>query len=151
MPWVSIILPCWDTIWGAREAYTLAALFPDRVTAIAALALGYQPRGTFSLPSFEQSRRFWYQWFMCTDGGAEAVRQDPVGFARLQWETWSPSGWFDDAEFTRTAECFSGPDWAAVTLNAYRPAGDKARLGIRVTMLCNAGSVKSNIWRHRLS
>jgi pimeloyl-ACP methyl ester carboxylesterase len=30
--------------WGARIAYTLAALFPERVRAIAALALAYQPR-----------------------------------------------------------------------------------------------------------
>jgi pimeloyl-ACP methyl ester carboxylesterase len=106
--------------WGAREAYILAALFPQRIIAIAALALAYQPRGTFSIPSFDQARRFWYQWFMCTDGGAAAVRKDPIGFARIQWETWSPSGWFDDAEFARTAESFSSPDWAAVTLNAYR-------------------------------
>jgi len=106
--------------WGAREAYILAALFPQRVIAIAALALPYQPRGTFSIPSFDQSRRFWYQWFMCTDGGAAAVRKDPIGFARIQWETWSPPGWFDDEEFARTAESFSSPDWAAITLNAYR-------------------------------
>ena len=88
--------------------------------AIAALALAYQPRGTFSVPAFDQSRRFWYQWFMCTGGGAAAVREDPIGFSRIQWETWSPSGWFDDAEFARTAESFSSPDWAAITLNAYR-------------------------------
>jgi pimeloyl-ACP methyl ester carboxylesterase len=106
--------------WGAREAYILAALFPERVMAIAALALAYQPRGTFRVPSFDQSRRFWYQWFMCTDGGAAAVRKDPIGFARIQWETWSPSGWFDTAEFARTAESFSSPDWAAITLNDYR-------------------------------
>jgi pimeloyl-ACP methyl ester carboxylesterase len=106
--------------WGARAAYILAALFPERVTAIAALALGYQPRGVFKIPPFEQSRRFWYQWFMCTPGGAEAVRKDPVGFARIQWDTWSPAGWFDQQEFTRTAETFSNPDWAAITLNGYR-------------------------------
>jgi pimeloyl-ACP methyl ester carboxylesterase len=106
--------------WGARVAYTLAALFPERVTAIAALALAYQPRGQFSVPSFDQSRRFWYQWFMCTDTGAEAVRKDPIGFARIQWETWSPSGWFDDAEFDLTAESFSSPDWVEISLNAYR-------------------------------
>ncbi len=106
--------------WGAREAYILAALFPERVMAIAALALAYQPRGIFSIPSFDQSRRFWYQWFMCTDGGAEAVRKDPISFARLQWETWSPSGWFEMAEFARTAESFRKPDWTAITLNAYR-------------------------------
>ncbi len=106
--------------WGARVAYILAALSLERVMMIAALALAYQPRGTFSVPSFDQSRRFWYQWFMCTDAGAEALRKDPIGFARIQWETWSPPGWFDDAEFARTAESFSSPDWAAITLNAYR-------------------------------
>ncbi len=57
---------------------------------------------------------------MCTDGGAAAVRKDAIGFARIQWETWSPSGWFDDAEFAQTADSFSSPDWAAITLNAYR-------------------------------
>ena len=106
--------------WGARAAYTMAALFPERLTAIAALALAYQPRGLFELPDFEQSRRFWYQWFQCTERGSEAVRKDPVGFARIQWDTWSPPGWFNEAEFTATAETFLGPDWPAITLNAYR-------------------------------
>ena len=36
---------------------------------------------------------------MAVDRGAEAVARDPKGFARLQWETWSPPGWFDEAEF----------------------------------------------------
>jgi hypothetical protein len=48
------------------------------------------------------------------------VRDDPAGFARIQWETWSPAGLFGEAEFSRTAESFSNPDWAAITLNAYR-------------------------------
>jgi pimeloyl-ACP methyl ester carboxylesterase len=106
--------------WGARAAYTLAALFPERVSAVAALALAYQPRGLFAVPLFEQSRRFWYQWFLCVDGGAERVRVDPVGFARIQWETWSPRGWFEEVEFARTAETFLNPDWVEITLNAYR-------------------------------
>jgi len=106
--------------WGARAAYTLAALFPERVTAVVALALAYQPQGHFTLPGFAQSRLFWYQWFMCTEAGAAAVCQDPVSFARLQWQTWSPPGWFEEAEFAATAAGFSEPDWAAITLNAYR-------------------------------
>jgi pimeloyl-ACP methyl ester carboxylesterase len=106
--------------WGARAAYTISALFPDRVSAVIALALGYQPRGTFKVPGFEQSRRFWYQWFLCVDGGAERFSRDPLEFARIQWETWSPPGWFDDKEFAATAAGFSDPDWIAVTLNAYR-------------------------------
>jgi pimeloyl-ACP methyl ester carboxylesterase len=106
--------------WGARAAYTAAALFPDRVSAIAALAVAYQPRGVFAVAGFEQARAHWYQWFMCLDQGAGAVSRDPAGFARLQWDTWSPPGWFDDAEFAATAESFANPDWAAITLHAYR-------------------------------
>jgi len=106
--------------WGARIAYTLAALFPARVSTISALALSYSPGGRFPTPSFEQSRHWWYQWFMTTDRGAEAVRGDPNGFARQQWNTWSPPGWFDNAEFEATAKSFENRDWLNITLNAYR-------------------------------
>jgi pimeloyl-ACP methyl ester carboxylesterase len=106
--------------WGARAAYALAAVAPERVTAIAALALPYQPRGAFTIPPFEQARAFWYQWLMYVDAGADAVAGDPIAFARLQWDTWSPPGWFDEDEFAATAESFANPDWVAITLNAYR-------------------------------
>ncbi|SDR51461.1 Pimeloyl-ACP methyl ester carboxylesterase [Paraburkholderia fungorum] len=106
--------------WGARAAYTVAALFPERAKRIAALALAFQPYGRFALPGFSQARKFWYQWFMALDGGPDAVGADPKGFARIQWETWSPPGWFDDNEFSRTAESFDNPDWLAITLNGYR-------------------------------
>ncbi|MGA7814386.1 alpha/beta fold hydrolase, partial [Caballeronia sp.] len=106
--------------WGARAAYTLAALIPGRVERIAALALAFQPNGTFALPGFSQARKFWYQWFMALDGGPAAVAADPKGFARLQWDTWSPPGWFDDEEFALSAAAFDNPDWIRVTLNGYR-------------------------------
>ncbi len=106
--------------WGARTAYTLAAVAPERVTAIAALSVAFAPRGESQVPAFEQARHYWYQWFMCTDGGVEEVTADPVAFARIQWETWSPHGWFDIAEFARTAESFANPDWVAISLNSYR-------------------------------
>ncbi|SAL65690.1 alpha/beta hydrolase fold protein [Caballeronia peredens] len=106
--------------WGARAAYTIAALFPERVRRMAALALAYQPRGVFTLPDFSQARRFWYQWFMSLDGGPDAIAADPKGFARIQWDTWSPPGWFDEAEFATTARAFDNPDWVSITLNAYR-------------------------------
>lgn len=106
--------------WGARAAYTVAALAPERVSAIAALALAYQPRGVFAMPPFDQARSFWYQWLMHVDAGARAVAADPIGFARIQWDTWSPPGWFDDAEFEATAASFANPDWVPITLNAYR-------------------------------
>ena len=123
--------------WGARAAYTVAALFPERVSGIAALALAYQPGGRFEMPDFAQARAFWYQWLMSVDAGADAVAADPVGFARIQWDTWSPPGWFDDVEFAATAESFRNPDWVAITLHAYRSrflageASDPAYDGLR--------------------
>ncbi|NAZ86128.1 alpha/beta fold hydrolase [Kineococcus indalonis] len=106
--------------WGARAAYQLAVVAPQRVRCAAALALAHQPRGQFTVPRFELARPFWYQWLMFLDAGVAAVRADPVGFAREQWATWSPPGWWDEAEFAATARAFANPDWTDVTLNAYR-------------------------------
>lgn len=106
--------------WGARAAYILAAIAPERVIAIVALGLGYQPRGVFRMPPFVQARSFWYQWLMYVDAGALAVAADPIGFARIQWDTWSPPGWFGEDEFHVTAHSFTNPDWVAITLHAYR-------------------------------
>jgi pimeloyl-ACP methyl ester carboxylesterase len=106
--------------WGARVAYALAAIAPERLQTIAALSLGYSPRGAFPVPPFEQSRAWWYQWFMSVDRGAEAIAKDPKGFARIQWETWSPRGWFAEATFEAVARSFENPDWLAITLSSYR-------------------------------
>ena len=72
------------------------------------------------VPDFAQARLWWYQWFMTAEGGAAKVREDPTGFARLQWETWSPPGWFTEQEFARAAQSFWNPDWVDITLHAYR-------------------------------
>jgi pimeloyl-ACP methyl ester carboxylesterase len=106
--------------WGARAAYFLAALFPERLMRIAALSVPFAPRGGFSVPRFSQARLYWYQWFMSVDGGADAVRRDPIAFARIQWDTWSPLGWVDEAEFAATARSFDNPDWVEITLSSYR-------------------------------
>jgi pimeloyl-ACP methyl ester carboxylesterase len=106
--------------WGARTAYTLAALWPERLASIVTLALAYSPGGRFPTPTFEQSRRWWYQWFMATEPGAAAVRAEPIAFAHQQWCSWSPAGWFTETEFQATAESFKNTDWTAITLHAYR-------------------------------
>jgi pimeloyl-ACP methyl ester carboxylesterase len=107
--------------WGARTAFTLAAVAPERLASITALALAFQPYGRFEMPdSFDEARLLWYQWLMYIDAGAEAIAADPVAFAREQWDTWSPAGWYDEEEFAATAASFTNPDWVAVTLNAYR-------------------------------
>ena len=62
----------------------------------------------------------WYHWFQATERGAQAVRDDRKGFARIMWETWSPQGWFDHVTFDRVAASFDNPDWVHVTLHSYR-------------------------------
>lgn len=121
--------------WGGRAAYILAALAPERVSSITSLAIGYAPRGRFATPSFEQSRRWWYQWFMTTDAGAAAVRDDPERFARIQWDTWGPTDWFDDAVFAAVAGSFRNPDWVAITLHGYRSRWKPEKLDPRYTSL----------------
>jgi pimeloyl-ACP methyl ester carboxylesterase len=105
--------------WGARVAYLLGALAPDRVTRLAALSVGWSP-GQLPTPAFEQARQYWYQWFMATERGAAVVREDGLEFARFQWQTWSPPSFYDEKEFDVTAASFVNPDWAAVTLHSYR-------------------------------
>jgi pimeloyl-ACP methyl ester carboxylesterase len=106
--------------WGARTGYALAALAQERVERLCALAVAFRPRFEFRVPSYEQSRRFWYQFFMCSDKGAKRVQEDPIGFSRFQWETWSPAGWFAEEDFRAAARAWENPDFAAITLNSYR-------------------------------
>jgi len=104
--------------WGARIAYVLAATEPKRVTRICAISVGWQP-GELATPPLEQVRKYWYQWFMATKRGAETVGRDRKAFARMQWETWAPQGWFNDLEFETTAKSFENPDWPAITVHSY--------------------------------
>ena len=111
--------------WGSNIAEAMAVGWPDRVERIAMLAT--PPRlGGMPTPPFEQTQRQWYHWFMATARGAEAVRDDPKGFAHIHWTNWSPPGWFDEATFARVARAFDNPDWVDVTLHSYRARWDEA-------------------------
>jgi pimeloyl-ACP methyl ester carboxylesterase len=112
--------------WGARIAYLLASVLPERITCCAALSLGWQP-GLPATPHLEQAMAFWYQWFMATRPGEEAVREHGRAFARFLWDTWSPAGWFDDESFNSVAKSFENPDWVDVTLHSYRVRWDEAK------------------------
>lgn len=111
--------------WGANMAEMLAVGWPKRVDRIAMLSTPSR-LGGLSTPPFGQARRQWYHWFQATKLGAHAVRENPKGFARIMWETWSPDGWFDDATFHSVATSFDNPDWVPVTLHGYRSRWDEA-------------------------
>lgn len=111
--------------WGSNIAEALAVGWPARVERLAMLAT--PPRlGGMPTPPFAQTQRQWYHWFMATKRGAQAVRDDPKGFAHLHWINWSPSGWFDEATFARVATSFDNPDFVDVTLHSYRARWDEA-------------------------
>ena len=111
--------------WGSNTAEALAVGWPDRVERLAMLST--PPRlGGMPTPPFWHAQRQWYHWFMATARGAQAVRDDPHGFAHIHWENWSPAGWFDETTFAAVAASFDNPDWVDVTLHSYRARWDEA-------------------------
>jgi pimeloyl-ACP methyl ester carboxylesterase/sugar lactone lactonase YvrE len=111
--------------WGSNIAEALAAGWPDRTERMAMLCS--PPRlGGVPTPSFDQTQRQWYHWFLATKRGAQAVRDDRRGFARRHWDNWSPAGWYDEATFDRVARSWDNPDWVDVTLHSYRCRWEEA-------------------------
>jgi pimeloyl-ACP methyl ester carboxylesterase len=105
--------------WGARAAYMLAAVQPERVTRCVALSAAFVP-GSSVMPPRSQARAYWHLWFMSTDRGEELIRSQGNSFARHLWETAGPSGWFDEIAFDNVARSFDAPDWADVSVHSYR-------------------------------
>jgi pimeloyl-ACP methyl ester carboxylesterase len=106
--------------WGARAVLNAAGLAPELASRLVSVSVGYGTNDPSQPMALEQARCYWYHWFMATPLGERTVREDPKAFARTMWETWSPAGWFDDAEFNATAVAFENPDWIDVTLHSYR-------------------------------
>ena len=106
--------------WGARAVANAAGLVPGLASHLAMLSVGYGTNDPTQPMPFDQARNYWYHWFMATALGEKTVSADPRGFARTMWDSWSPPGWFDDAEFDATAAAFDNPDWMDITLHSYR-------------------------------
>jgi pimeloyl-ACP methyl ester carboxylesterase len=108
--------------WGGRAAAIAAVFDPDRVRA-AALIGGYSIQNTVTRgapPTAESARRLWYQWFLNTDAGREALARDRRGFCRALWREWSPTWQFSDEMFDLTAQSFDNPDFVDCVVHSYR-------------------------------
>ncbi|MGW4381041.1 alpha/beta fold hydrolase [Kitasatospora sp. NPDC004531] len=110
--------------WGSRTADIVAALWPERVSALVSVS-GYLitnvPSQRDPLPP-KAEHTWWYQYYFATDRGRVAMetKQYRHDLCRLVWDEVSPSWQFDDATFERTAAAFDNPDYAAIVIHNYR-------------------------------
>lgn len=108
--------------WGGRGAAVVAALWPERVSALVSCA-GYpiQLIAASAEPvDPAQEHRFWYQHYFQTERGRTGLTRHRHDMTRLLWQLWSPSWTFDEATLSRTAASFDNPDFVDVVIHSYR-------------------------------
>lgn len=108
--------------WGARTANIIAALWPERCTAMVAVSgylIGNPETNKIPLaPGAELS--WWYQFYFATERGRIGYDKYRHDFARLIWKTASPKWDFNDATFDRSATSFDNPDHVNIVIHNYR-------------------------------
>ena len=108
--------------WGARSANVVAALWPDRCTALVSVSgylIGSQAAGQAPLPP-RAEHAWWYQYYFATERGRAGYDRYRREFSRLIWQLASPQWAFDDATFARSAAAFDNPDHVAIVIHNYR-------------------------------
>jgi pimeloyl-ACP methyl ester carboxylesterase len=108
--------------WGARTANIMAALWPERVSAMVSVS-GYlisnQQAGMRPLPPSAELQ-WWYQFYFATERGRAGYEKYRREFSKLIWQIASPKWQFDDATFDRSAAAFDNPDHVAIVVHNYR-------------------------------
>jgi pimeloyl-ACP methyl ester carboxylesterase len=108
--------------WGARTANVVAALWPERCSALVSVSgylIGSQQAGALALPP-EAERQWWYQYYFATERGRAGYGRYRRDFAKLIWRIASPEWDFDDATFDQTAASFDNPDHVEIVIHNYR-------------------------------
>jgi pimeloyl-ACP methyl ester carboxylesterase len=108
--------------WGARTADIVAALWPERCTALVSVSgylIGSQKAGKLPL-SPEAELQWWYQYYFATERGRVGYDKYRRDFAKLIWRTASPKWNFEAATFDRSAASFDNPDHVEIVIHNYR-------------------------------
>lgn len=106
--------------WGARAGYVVAALIPERVSALVTISVGYGTENPQQHISFAQAQVYWYQWYVHLERGRATLEQDRNRFCQYLWKMWSPKWRFDDREFETKAQSLYNPDFVEVVIHSYR-------------------------------
>ena len=108
--------------WGARTANIMAALWPERCSAMVSVSgylIGSQEIGRMPLPP-KAELEWWYQFYFATERGRLGYEKYTHDFAKLIWQLASPQWAFDAATFNRSAAAFDNPDHVAIVVHNYR-------------------------------
>jgi pimeloyl-ACP methyl ester carboxylesterase len=108
--------------WGARTANIVAALWPQRCTALVSVSgylIGNPAANQMPLPP-KAELAWWYQFYFATERGRAGYDKYRRDFARLIWELASPEWTFDDATFDRSARALENPDHVEIVIHNYR-------------------------------
>ncbi|WP_224068422.1 alpha/beta hydrolase [Arachidicoccus terrestris] len=108
--------------WGARTADIIAALHPERCTALVAVS-GYligNPKTAIKPLSPKAELSWWYQFYFATERGELGYKEHTRDFAKLIWQLASPDWKFDEATFNQEAKSFDNPDHVAIVIHNYR-------------------------------
>ncbi len=108
--------------WGARTANIVAALWPERCTAMVSVSgylIGSREANKMPLPP-KAELDWWYQYYFATERGRAGYDKYRREFARLIWQSASPKWQFDAATFERTAAAFDNPDHVDIVIHNYR-------------------------------
>lgn len=108
--------------WGARTADIIAALYPERCTALVSVSgylIGDPKTGSKPLdPKAELA--WWYQFYFATTRGAQGYKDNTKDFAKLIWQLASPDWLFSDQRFDQEALALDNPDQVAIVIYNYR-------------------------------
>jgi len=108
--------------WGARTADIMAALWPERVSALVAVSgylIGSPKANEIPLPPAAEFL-WWYQYYFSTERGYKGYKAHTAAFNKLIWKTASPKWSFDEETYQRSARSFENPDHVAIVIHNYR-------------------------------
>lgn len=108
--------------WGARTADIIAALWPERCSALVSVSgylIGSQESNKEPLPP-KAELAWWYQFYFATERGRLGYDKYRRDFSKLIWQLASPRWEFDDETFNRSAASFDNPDHVDIVIHNYR-------------------------------